>query len=258
MNDLQIFNNAEFGSVRIVMIDGEPWFMGKDICQMFGDTNSNRSIGRIDDVDKKTIEITDSMGRPQIAYFVNESGLYSLLFAMQPQKANNNGVSDAYPIEVQERIEKLRRIKHWVTSEVLPTIRKTGSYSLQTPKTYAEALRALADEAEKAEALQKQNLLMQPKAEFFDAVAGSKTAISLGEVAKVLDMGIGRNKLFEILRQKHILMHNNQPYQQYVDMGYFRVIEQKYEVHGEVRISIKTLVYQKGIDWIRKQLSKGA
>lgn len=98
---------------------------------------------------------------------------------------------------------------------------------------------------------------MQPKAEFFDAVTDSKKAIPLGDAAKILDMGIGRNKLFEFLRQKHIFMQNNQPYQQYIDAGYFRVVEQKYEVHGEVRINIKTLVFQKGIDWIRKQLLKG-
>ena len=99
---------------------------------------------------------------------------------------------------------------------------------------------------------------MQPKAEFFDAVTDSKTAIPIGDVAKILDIGIGRNKLFEFLREKNILTSDNRPYQRYIDAGYFRVIEQKYEVNGEVRINIKTLVFQKGIDWIRKQLVKEA
>lgn len=237
MNDLQIFNNEEFGTIRSTMINGEPWFVGKDVAKLLGYANSNDALAKHVDEEDRGVAKCDTLGGIQELNVINESGLYSLILRSSRPEA--------------------KRIQRWVTSEVLPTLRKTGSYSLQAPKTYAEALRALADEAEKAEALQKQNLLMQPKAEFFDAVAGSKTAISLGEVAKVLDMGIGRNKLFEILRQKHILMRNNQPYQQYVDMGYFRVIEQKYEVHGEVRISIKTLVYQKGIDWIRKQLSKG-
>lgn len=247
MNDLQIFNNAEFGSVRTVMIDGEPWFVGKDVAAALGYADPTRAIStHVPDKNKLNYmggqntypSIKDSMGRDQYPIWINQSGMFRLV--------------------THSNLPGAERFNDWMYEEVLPSIFKTGSYSLQAPKTYAEALRALADEAEKAEALQKQNLLMQPKAEFFDAVAGSKTAISLGEVAKVLDMGIGRNKLFEILRQKHILMRNNQPYQQYVDMGYFRVIEQKYEVHGEVRISIKTLVYQKGIDWIRKQLSKGA
>lgn len=96
-----------------------------------------------------------------------------------------------------------------------------------------------------------------PKAEFYDAVAGSKDAIDIGSAAKVLDMGIGRNKLFEILRNKGVLMSNNIPYQKYIDCGYFRTIEQKYsKPDGTVCINIKTLVYQKGLDFIRKLLKE--
>lgn len=100
--------------------------MGKDVCTIFNDKNHTRSLGRIDPNDKRSLPITDSMGRKQNAIFINESGLYSLLFAMQPQKAHNNGVSNEYPIETQERINKLHTFKCWVTAEVLPTIRKTG------------------------------------------------------------------------------------------------------------------------------------
>ena len=96
---------------------------------------------------------------------------------------------------------------------------------------------------------------MQPKAEFFDAVTDSKDAIPMGDVAKVLDMGIGRNKLFEMLRDMEILMQNNRPYQKYIDAGYFRVVEQKYDKgFGETGINIKTLVFQKGVDYIRRRL----
>ena len=130
MNKLQIFENTDFGSVRTVLIDKEPYFVGKDVCEAFDDKNHNRSLGRIDEEDKRREQITDVLGRKQEAVLINESGLYALLFAMQPQKANHDGVSDAYPIEVQERIEKLRRFKRWVTSEVLPAIRKTGSYTV--------------------------------------------------------------------------------------------------------------------------------
>lgn len=100
------------------------------------------------------------------------------------------------------------------------------------------------------------NQRMKPKEEFFDAVADSKDAIEIGKVAKVLNYpGIGRNKLFEILRDKGILMKDNIPYQKYIDNGCFRTIEQKYQMpDGETRISIKTLVYQKGVDYIRKIL----
>lgn len=98
-------------------------------------------------------------------------------------------------------------------------------------------------------------LEMKPKAEFFDAVTDSKTAFSMNEVAKVLDYkGIGRNKLFEFLREQGILDRYNVPYQRYVDCGWFRVIEQKYVKDGEQVVTTKTLVYQKGVDAIRRKL----
>lgn len=106
---------------------------------------------------------------------------------------------------------------------------------------------------------QKEKLIaeLKPKAEFFDAVADSKSAIAIGEVAKVLGVkGMGRNSLFELLRNNRILMDNNQPYQRYIDAGYFRVVEQKYtKPNGDTEINIKTLVYQKGVDYIRKLVS---
>ncbi len=96
---------------------------------------------------------------------------------------------------------------------------------------------------------------LQPKADFFDAVADSKTAISMNEVAKVLDIsGYGRNKLFEFLRNEGILDRFNVPCQKYVDCGWFRVIEQKYMKNGEPQVTTKTLVYQKGVDAIRKKV----
>lgn len=99
---------------------------------------------------------------------------------------------------------------------------------------------------------------MKPKADFFDAVADSKSAIPMNEVAKVLNVrGYGRNNLFEFLREQGILDRNNIPYQRYVDCGWFRVIEQAYTKNGEKHINFKTLVYQKGVDAIRKRLLKG-
>lgn len=100
--------------------------------------------------------------------------------------------------------------------------------------------------------------LMQPKAEFHDAVVGSSDTIDMGQVAKVLNCGIGRNKLFEILREKKVLRENNEPFQKYCDRGWFRMVESKYQLpNGDTRINIKTVVFQKGVDGIRKIL-KGA
>lgn len=96
----------EFRRVRTLDINGELWFVGKDICALFGDKNHKRSLGRIDDEDKRKVELTDSMNRKQTVTVINESGLYSLLFSMQPQKAHNDGIPDEYPIEIRRRIEK--------------------------------------------------------------------------------------------------------------------------------------------------------
>lgn len=135
------------------------------------------------------------------------------------------------------------------------------------PKDYPSALRAYADEYEKRMIAENENKLlsednerMKPKADFFDAVADSKDAIEIGKVAKVLNYpGVGRNKLFDILRKQNVLMRDNIPYQKYIDNGCFRTIEQKYMLpNGETRISIKTLVYQKGVEHIRKVLERSA
>ena len=242
MNDIQIFNNETFGEIRTLSINGEPWFVAQDIAGALGYGNSRDAVFKHVDADDKGVAKCDTLGGAQDMTVINESGMYSLILG--------------------SKLTNAKKFKHWVTSEVLPSIRKTGGYNL--PQTYPEALRALADQAEKAEKLliqnnelQLVNQEMKPKAEFFDAVAGSKKAMSMEEVAKILSYpGIGRNKLFEISRNQNILQSDNIPYQKYIDSGYFRVIEQKYNVGDEVRINIKTLVFQKGVDFIRKTLDK--
>ena len=125
-----------------------------------------------------------------------------------------------------------------------------------TPEQIMSRALKLADQT--IASLKTKVLEMQPKADFFDCVADSKSAFSMNEVAKVLDCkGIGRNKLFEFLREQGILDRYNVPYQRYVDNGWFRVIEQKYMKDGEPIVTTKTLVYQKGVDAIRKRLEKG-
>lgn len=234
MNDLQIFNNDEFGEIRTVVIESEPWFVGKDVAEALGYVDPNKAIAmHVDSEDKLYDSSSSSLGQ-RGGWLISESGLYNLVFC--------------------SRLAEAKRFKRWVTSEVLPSIRKTGGYHL--PQTLSEALQMAADQAKQIEMLEAKNKELIPKAEFFDAVTDSKTAISIGETAKVLDAGIGQNKLFAFLRDNNILKSDNTPYQRYIDMGYFRVIEQKYEVNGEIRISIKTLVFQKGIDFIRRLLNK--
>lgn len=124
------------------------------------------------------------------------------------------------------------------------------------PQTFAEALRLAAEQAEQIEKQQARIEEMKPKEEFFDQVTDSKDACDMATVAKVLNMGIGRNNLFEILRNNKILQGNNQPMQRYIDLGWFRVIETQFtKPNGDICINFKTIVYQKGIEGIRKLLT---
>ncbi|MBR6538072.1 MAG: phage antirepressor [Lachnospiraceae bacterium] len=229
MNNLQIFNSAEFGEIRTVTIGGEPWFVAKDICEVLKHTNPTVAMQMLEEDERTKV----SLGRAGETNVINESGLYALI--------------------IKSNLPSAKKFRKWVTSEVLPSIRRTGTYNL--PGTYKEALIQLVAQVEENEKLALENSELKPKAEFFDAVADSKTAFSMQEVAKVLAIkGYGRNNLFEFLRNEEILDRYNVPYQRYVDCGWFRVIEQKYMRDGEPCVSTKTLVYQKGVDAIRKRI----
>ena len=237
MNEIKIFENAEFGQVRTVTIDGEVWFVGKDVATILEYTNPSKALAdHVDEEDKLNNESLSSLGQ-RGGWLINESGLYSLIFASKMTNA--------------------KKFKHWVTSEVLPSIRKNGGYIANQENLTPEQIiaKALIVAQNIIEQKNKQIEEMKPKAEFFDAVADSKTAISMNEVAKVINIkGYGRNNLFEFLREQGILDRFNTPYQRYVDCGWFRVIEQKYMKNGEQVVTTKTLVYQKGVDAIRKRL----
>lgn len=123
MNELQIFNSEEFGDIRTVTIDNEPWFVGKDVAEALEYNEPHKAIARhISDDDRMKHPVTDSTGRNQDTWIINESGLYALIFG--------------------SKLESAKRFKHWVTSEVLPAIRKTGSY--QNPMTTDQKIQLLA------------------------------------------------------------------------------------------------------------------
>lgn len=232
-NEIQIFSNEEFGQVRTVEIDGKPYFAASDVATALGYVNPRKAI--IDHCKGVTKCDTPTNSGVQAINYIPEGDIYRLI--------------------VSSKLPSAEKFEKWVFDEVIPSIRKTGGYNL--PQTYAEALRALADKAEEAERLALENKELLPKAEFFDAVTDSKDAIPMAEVAKVLNMGVGRNKLFEFLRYRKVLQSNNIPYQKYIDAGYFRVIEQKFDRgYGDIGINMKTLVFQKGVDYIRRILEE--
>ena len=153
----------------------------------------------------------------------------------------------AYQLILSRKLPGANKFKSWVTSDVLPAIRKTGSYNLPDFSNPAEAARAWAKEYEEKQKALAQVTEMRPKAEFYDDVTGS---IDIGSVAKVLNIpNMVRNKLFSFLHENKILNKRNEPYQEYVDKGYFRQ-------DGTTHINLKTVVFQKGVDYIRQLVLK--
>lgn len=160
MNDIQIFKNDEFGEVRTLLVNNEPWFVLKDVCAAFGESNYRRVSARLDE-DEKGVSQIDTLGGKQTMIIINEGGVYSTLFAMQPEKAR--GVTEDY---ILQRQAQLRKFKKWVTSEVLPAIRKSGGYMVEkvgeTPEeTMARAILIANDtmsrQRERIDYLSRQN-----------------------------------------------------------------------------------------------------
>ena len=221
--ELMEFSNVEFGNIRTVMVNGKPYFVGRDVANALGYLRPADAIS--------------AHCKGSVKHRVLTNG------GIQEVKVIPEG--DVYRLVIRSNLPEADRFESWIFDDIIPSIRKTGGYHL--PQTFVEALRELADKVDENKTLRLENQEMKPKAEFFDAVTGSKNAIEMRNVAKILDMGIGRNKLFEFLRNENVLMKDNTPYQKYIDAGYFRVVEQKFDKgYGEVGISIKTLVYQKG------------
>lgn len=234
---LSVFN-FEDAAVRTLVIDGEPWFVAADVCRILDVANPTDALKRLDD-DERTLVSIEGASNGQPVNAINEPGLFSLVMASRKPEA--------------------RRFKRWVTHEVLPAIRKTGAYlnepaEVSIARGLIAATALLEDRKRLIEAQQQQIEHLQPKADFYDAVTESGDAVDIGTVAKVLNLGIGRTRLFEFLRDEGILMHNNRPYQRHIDDGHFRVIETTFDKpDGTTHIYFKTVAFQKGVDYIRKR-----
>ena len=253
-NEIQLFHNDDFGDVRTVIINGEPWFVGRDIAGILGYKDTSDALKRhVDPEDKLSRYFTDS-GQKRSIYVVNESGVYSLILSSKMQSA--------------------RAFKHWVTSEILQTIRKTGRYGGDDATFLINKFFPVATEQQRmflisaltqVETLTAQIEENQPKVEFADQVASTDALISIGTMAKVAsDKGIamGQNRLFQFLRDMHILIDSedkrkNLPYQEYLDRGYFKVREKAFHKrNGTYEPYFQTMVTGKGQLYIIKRLRK--
>lgn len=238
MSNIEIFKDSRFGEIRVSGTSEKPLFCLADLCRVLDIKNVSNCKSRLNEKGLFFVDTPTDGGIQQLTY-VDEKNMYRVI--MRSDKPN--------AVEFQD----------WVYDDVLPSIRKTGSYSImnKVPQTFAEALRLAAEQQEQIEAQQKLIEVQTPKAEFYDDVVESKDSLPMDKTAKTLNMGIGRNKLFALLRDEKILMRNNTPYQQYVDSGWFRCVESKFsKPNGDICINVKTVVLQKGLDGIRKLLRK--
>lgn len=232
MNELQIFKNAEFGQIRTVTINNEPYFVASDICKALELSNPTVALERLDEDERSKF----NLGRQGEANIVNEYGLYNLILASRKKES--------------------KRFKRWITHEVIPSIRKTGGYIAgQETMTDAELMaKALLVANKQIEQRNKQIEEMQPKAIFADAVSASKTSILIGDLAKIIcqnGIQIGQKRLFEWLRQNGYLIKSgaskNMPMQRYVEQGLFEVKESNVcNPDGSVRVTKTTNITGKG------------
>jgi anti-repressor protein len=220
-NEIKVFSNEEFGSIRRVEIDGEYWLVGKDVAQVLGYKNPQEAIRtHVDDDDKGVSEILTPGGKQNVP-IINESGLYSLVLS--------------------SKLPSAKKFKRWVTSEVIPSVRKHGAY--MTPETLEAAIlnpdyllkvaTALKEETDKRKALESKVQADAPKVLFADAVAASKSTVLVGELAKILKQNgvdMGEKRLFQWMRDNGYLIKRagtdyNMPTQASMERGLFRVKE---------------------------------
>lgn len=241
MNDIQIFENPEFGKVRTVVINDEPWFVGKDVAEALGYERESKAV--VDHVDEDDREMVD--GKTQSCFgielgqrggwLINESGMYSLVLS--------------------SKLPTAKKFKHWVTSEVLPSIRKTGSYNLPDFNNPAEAARAWANEYEAKQKLLTENKVMKPKAEYFDCLVDRNLLTNFRTTAKEFHMK--QNQFINWLLENKFVYRDQkgslQPYSEYAD--YFHVKDVK-STAGNNWAGTQTLITPKGKEAFRLMLDK--
>lgn len=216
MNEIQVFSNPDFGEVRTTTINNEPWFVGKDVAQVLGYNNTRDALHKhVDSEDKNTVAFHDGTSGNPNQTIINESGLYSLILS--------------------SKLPGAKKFKHWITSEVLPSIRKHGGYIAGQEEMSGEELmaKALLFADRKIKEQNQQIAEMKPKALFADSVAASSSSVLIGELAKILrqnGVDTGEKRLFEWMRNSGYLIRRkgtdyNMPTQRSMEMKLFEIKE---------------------------------
>jgi len=234
VNNISIFKNEQFGEIRVINQNNEPWFIGKDVADLLGYKNSRDALNKHTDIDERDVAKCNTLGGEQLQMIINESGLYSLILS--------------------SKLPQAKQFKRWVTGEVLPEIRKTGGYIPSNENDSDEDIMAKALLIANRKIQLKNNVIaekerklieQQPKVVFADAVSASNTSILVGDLAKILKQNgidVGANRLFERLRQEGYLIKRkgtdyNMPTQKSMELGLFQVKETSI-AHSDGHISI--------------------
>lgn len=237
MNELISFDNPEFGKVRSILLDGEPWFVASDVCRALDIRNSRDAFSRLED-DEKGVGLTDTPGGKQKVTIVNEPGLYSLIMGSRKPEA--------------------RAFKHWITHEVIPSIRKHGAYMtdslmdqvMQNPQMIYKMAEKLLTEHNRAERLNKELQATKPKAAYFDAFVHPGDCTNIRNTAS--ELGIPQKEFVTWLLKKRVLYRdfNGQllPYSTYLRRGCFIVRDFVQNGHQ----GVQTLFTPRGKDFVRR------
>ncbi|WP_433775467.1 BRO family protein [Bacillus wiedmannii] len=248
MNHLQVFNNEEFGQVRTVVKDEDIWFIAQDVCDVLGINKQRDAYSRLDKDERGSV-LVDTLGGQQNVNAINESGLYSLI--------------------LRSRKPQAKAFKKWVTSEVLPSIRKHGAYmtdkvleqAVKNPDFAIGLLTKLKEEKEKLAAAQQQIVQQQPLVTFAEACMQSDKSLKVSEVAKLAakhNAKIGQRQLFAKLREWNLMFkRSTEPTQSAVEKGYFEIAQGvKQKPSGEPFTWSTTYVTPKGQAYIIDRLKK--
>ena len=237
-NSLQVFNSEDFGNIRALAIDNEPWFVAKDVCDALGLSNHRSSIALLDD-DERGVHTVDTPSGAQEMAIITEAGLYSLI--------------------LRSRKPEAKAFKRWVTHDVLPTIRRHGAYAtpqtvermLADPDTMIATLQALKAERQRTQALIEDNARLLPKATMYDVAIEAEGTMSITEAARQLaqyDRTINRKRLFALLRADGLICkQDNAPTKKAIERGYM-VQMMTTRADGKANDPYARMT-RKGLDW---------
>lgn len=231
MNQLQTFNFSN-QSVRVVLKNGEPWWCAKDVCDIIGLNNGRQAIVKLDEDEKDAVILNDAIGREQSFTVINESGLYNLILRSNKPEA--------------------KTFRKWVTSEVLPQIRRTGSYGIQQ-LSRMEILQ-LALKAEQELQVANAKLIEQkPLVSLAENCIQANNVLTMQQAGDIL--GMGRTSFFEALRKAKIIQPKpkNIPYREFIDRGYFEVKVTPKTIGDQVVNFTQTYVTGKGMEWLNSK-----